>query len=263
MLAERKIVAAVHRECEHARVAGKDFSGAVALVHVEVDDQHARRQRLRLHRARRDRGVVEDAEPFAVPAMRVMGAAGEIDAATGCERAAAGGERCTGGTPRALDHGRRPRKADAFLRAPVERPAADGGDVGRVVRTRKLRIRGSRRETQPVAGDRGHALAQRRVLAHRKPMAGRQRQYVVVGVVDQHSVDSSQLTVGSRIAALWWPVARHRGAATAGVLWQFRPTLRMVNSTDTIVDRRPRGAKIARKAQQQLSTVNCQLTPDS
>src|SRR5260221_1451487 len=103
-LAERKVSAAVHREREHGRVAGKNGGRAVALVDVEVDDQDAFDATLRLHRARGDRGVVEDAEAFAEVAMGVVRAAGEVDAATAGECAPASREGRAGGSARTLHH---------------------------------------------------------------------------------------------------------------------------------------------------------------
>ena len=114
------------------------------------------------------------------------------------ERAATGGDRRARGAPRALDHCRRPRKADALHGPRVQRSRADGRDVGRVMGARKLDIGRGRRNAHEVGRAVRDPFAQRRVLAHREAMAGRQRQDEVVGVVDQHSVDSCQLTVSSR-----------------------------------------------------------------
>ena len=60
------------REREDRLVAREDRRGAVALVHVAVDDGDALQSRLRLQRARRDRRVVEDAEALAPVAEGVV-----------------------------------------------------------------------------------------------------------------------------------------------------------------------------------------------
>ena len=57
--------------------------------------------------------------------MCVVRAAREIDAAASLERAAARGHRRAGRAARPFDHRRRPRKADAPVRAGVERAAAE------------------------------------------------------------------------------------------------------------------------------------------
>ncbi len=75
-------------------------------MHVEVHDKRARGEPFDLHRAHRDRRVVEHAETLAMGAMRMMGAAREVHAAAGRQRAAAGRDRRAGGAARALDHRR-------------------------------------------------------------------------------------------------------------------------------------------------------------
>ena len=60
------------RRHQHLLVALEDVLGAVAVVHVEVDDRHAL-QAVRVDRvARGDRDVVEDAEPHRPCAACVM-----------------------------------------------------------------------------------------------------------------------------------------------------------------------------------------------
>ena len=74
-LAEREVLAAVHREREDVRLVGEDGRGAVALVHVEVDDRHAAHAALAPRPRGRDGQVVEDREARAVAAVRVVRAA--------------------------------------------------------------------------------------------------------------------------------------------------------------------------------------------
>src|SRR5207244_395794 len=65
LLLEGKVLGGVDIEGKHGVVVREDRGGAVPLVHVAIDDQDAARPALRLHRARGDCRVVEDAEPLA------------------------------------------------------------------------------------------------------------------------------------------------------------------------------------------------------
>jgi hypothetical protein len=65
-LAEGEVLRAVQREREHGRVVAEDRRRAVALVHVQVDDEHPQQRAvlavpLGLHQPRGHRHVVEDA----------------------------------------------------------------------------------------------------------------------------------------------------------------------------------------------------------
>ena len=77
-LPERKVVRAVQREREHRGLVPEDGGGAVALVHVAVDDRRARDGALAQQHGRRDRDVVEHAVAFAAIAEGVMRPAGEV-----------------------------------------------------------------------------------------------------------------------------------------------------------------------------------------
>ena len=125
---ERVLEGAHH---QHALVVGEDVLGAVAVVHVEVDDRDAL-EAVRLERVhRRDGDVVEDAEAHRPRARRVMPR--RAHAAERALRLAAGDEiggehRRAGGAQRRIpgvrvhrgvgvevhDAARRPRRADRF-----------------------------------------------------------------------------------------------------------------------------------------------------
>ena len=70
----------MQREREDRRIAAKDGGGAVALMHVAVDDRGARDDAVALQHRRGDRDVVEHAVALAAVAKGVVGAAGEVGA---------------------------------------------------------------------------------------------------------------------------------------------------------------------------------------
>ena len=82
-----------------------------------------------LQDARGDRDVVEDAVAFAAIGERMMRAAGQVGGDAVVERGARRGDRRADRSPRALDHLRRPRKADAPLDLRAQRAVGDGVDV--------------------------------------------------------------------------------------------------------------------------------------
>ena len=68
----------MHRKREHGGVVSEDGGGAVALVHVEVDDRDAARVLVALQDARGDGDVVEDAEALAAIGERMVRASRKI-----------------------------------------------------------------------------------------------------------------------------------------------------------------------------------------
>ena len=77
-LPHRVVVLLVHREGEHARVALEDEGGAVAVVHVEIDDGGALDAPFLQH-ANRDRHVVQRTEAFAVIRKGVVESAADMN----------------------------------------------------------------------------------------------------------------------------------------------------------------------------------------
>ncbi len=196
LLAKRKIVTPVQRDREDLRVVREDRGGAVPLMDVEIDDERPRHSPLRLQDTYRDGGVVEHAETLAERTVRVVRSPREVDAAAGGQCRAARGKRRPSRASRALHHCRRPGKTDAPQRRRVQRAGSHGAHVGRIVRERELGVGRRVGHRQQIGSDGGDALAQCRVLAHRKAMAGREREYEVVGAEDAHCrVETGEVAV--------------------------------------------------------------------
>ena len=62
LLPDREIGAAMQGQGEDRRIAGKDGGGAVALMHVAIDDQGPANRPFRLQGPNRHRDIVENAE---------------------------------------------------------------------------------------------------------------------------------------------------------------------------------------------------------
>ena len=69
----------MQRQGEHVRVARKDGSGAIALVHIEVDHEGATGPAQVLRLAHRHGHVIEHAEPAALPGPGMVGTTREVD----------------------------------------------------------------------------------------------------------------------------------------------------------------------------------------
>ena len=84
LLAERKVLLAVHGEGEDGVVVPKDGRRAIALVHIEVDDRHPKwlsrmcSGPFGLHQPSGDRGVIEDTKATALIGIRMVGAPSQI-----------------------------------------------------------------------------------------------------------------------------------------------------------------------------------------
>ena len=84
LFAEWKIVRAVQRDREDRRFVVKDCCGAVALMHVAIDDGGAHDRAIAQQNRRRDRDVVENAVGFTAVAKGMVRAAGEVGGDAGC-----------------------------------------------------------------------------------------------------------------------------------------------------------------------------------
>ena len=104
-LQRRVIARGVDREREDIRIARADFGRAVALMHIEIDDQHGPNTCNRLCVTRCDHRIIEDTVAAAARMRRMMGAAGQIDRDAVTQRIEQGRTGCTGRAPTALDHG--------------------------------------------------------------------------------------------------------------------------------------------------------------
>ena len=148
---------------------------AVALMHVEVDHEHALQAARGAQRAGRGDDVVEEAEAAAAVGKRVMRAAAEVRARAVGERRRRGLQRGADRAPGALDERRRPGQSERPQLVSRELAALGSLDpVGRV-REQQLGARRGARVLHLEARLQRRALAQQRVLAQRKAMAGRQR----------------------------------------------------------------------------------------
>ena len=189
LLAEGKILRAVHGEGEDALVAGEDGRGAVALVHVEIDDHRAIDEPLALQHPRRDGEVVEHAETVTVVGEGVVRAAGEVAAEAVAQRLAGGGHGAEDAGARAGDQPFAPGKAQPPQRRAVEGAREDGVEiVGRVGEEQRGAIH-QPRLLQLVRGQHPfleQPLAQQLVLGHGEAVPRRQRDLEVVAVERAH-----------------------------------------------------------------------------
>src|SRR6185437_8164057 len=136
-----------------------------------------------------DGAVVEHAIALAMIAEGVMRAASQIYGDTIAQRGTASGQRGSARAPRAFDHFRRPRKADPLLLDRGQLPGGDPFKILEVMGPQQLFVGSRGRQLQSVATTQSGVLnapSQERVLLHRKPMPGWQRENVVVGVEDLH-----------------------------------------------------------------------------
>jgi hypothetical protein len=193
LLAERKVLRAMQRQGEDRRVVPEDGGGAVALVHVEVDDRDRQRRAsarapvLRLHQPRRDGRIVEDAEAAAPLSRRMVRAAGQVRRDALAQGRARRRDRGTDGAPRAIDHPLTPGEADLAHRARIDAAGRDRGDVGGAVREGEFAIRGRRGFGEPDQRQLGlQTVPQQLVLGRREAVAGRQRQRGPHGMEDLH-----------------------------------------------------------------------------
>ncbi len=167
----------MHREGEQVGFAAQAIGGAVALVHVEVDDQRPADRALALQGEGRHRDVVEDAEPPPPVAPAVVAAARGTAGKAAPERQPRGEQRAAGRGERAPRHPGIDRQADRPLDRAGHRPGDDLLDIDRVMgEADQVRARGLRDHEavghQAAGRDRGGELP---VLAHREAVALRQR----------------------------------------------------------------------------------------
>ena len=112
-LARRVVALGVQRQGEDVGAAGEDAGGAVALVDVAVDDEHAGDEALVEQRLGGDGDVVEDAEAGAAVGAGVVRAAGHVAGEPVLEREAGGEQRAGGGEEGAAGDGGGVGQADA------------------------------------------------------------------------------------------------------------------------------------------------------
>ncbi len=68
----------MHRECKYARIVLKNKGGAVALMHIEIDNQGGTDEGLGLEDFESDRQIVKDTKPRPIARKRMVSAASGI-----------------------------------------------------------------------------------------------------------------------------------------------------------------------------------------
>ena len=202
-LARGVVALGVEREGEDVGAAGEDARGAVALVHVAVDDEDAGDDALVEERLGGDGHVVEDAVAGAALGAGVVRAAGHVAGDPVLEREAGGEERAgrreegaagDGGGVGQAD-GARLGGGEGLVRHPLDvRERVDGGDAGDAGGGGGEEA--ARGRQQPARDER---LAQVAVLRHREGVAGAERRHVV-GVEDDGQRHASG-GVGSTVSS--------------------------------------------------------------
>ena len=193
-LAEGVVLRAVHREGEHVGVVGEDGGGAVAVMHVEIDDERAADPAGALEDADRDGDVVEHAEAFGPAGHGVVRAAGEVAREPLGERHQRGVDRPLHGDAGAPDERWAPRQPHPpFLVAALCAPRQFIEVVPRVDE-QQVRPVGLARRNHVLRSD--HAFAEQqpmqcREFPHREGVARRERHEVVVAVRDAHDSEDS------------------------------------------------------------------------
>jgi hypothetical protein len=179
----------VDREGEHRLVAGEDRGGAVALVHVAIDDRDPLQARFALHGAGGDRGVVEDAEALAPVAEGMVRAAGEIRRPPPRQRLARRGQGRAARSPRSLHHALRPGKSDRADLRLAERAGNHSPQVLWTMCARDLRVARGFGHAEVVIHKltrSEQARAQPLILPHREAMLRRQRKDENVAIKQCH-----------------------------------------------------------------------------
>jgi hypothetical protein len=178
--AERVVRAAVERERVAARVPREQLRRAVALVDVAVDDKRAAERAVGPQRGDRHDDVVEQAVAAALRVRRVVRAAAEVHAEASFERVARGVDRPLRRPAAALDELGRPREPERALLAPRELAAPHPREVVGVVHHRQQLPRGRLGRVHRPEALALDGLAQQAVLRQREPVAGGEREAVLV-----------------------------------------------------------------------------------
>ncbi len=179
----------MQRERERARVGSEDVGGAVALVHVAVDHQHALGEPVAAQRGDRHGDVVEEAVAARERVPGMVRAAAEVQRHAVLQRMPCRRDRAGDRPAPALDQLGRPRQPEAALLAHRQPTVADAREQVAVVhraqllppdRARLVQLAGAH---EPVRDD---ALREQLVLVERELVARRQREAPAVVGPDVH-----------------------------------------------------------------------------
>ncbi len=194
-------------EGEHRWVVGENFSRAVALVYVAVEQEHPLGQSFGLSGSGGYRHIVEDAKAGAAVGPCVVGAAGQVDANAFAKGRPHSGQRAANGTMRPFDHPGRPREANAADLLGRQLSSFHSAQVFNGVHPKKFLVGSPRGFMQLIVGQhslRSHPTPQLGILGHWEAMAGRKRQHEGVGVKCLHLKDCTLDNINLGCLPLAW-----------------------------------------------------------
>ena len=186
-LACREVLLAVQGHGDRLRLVFQQARGAVALMHVAVEDQHPLHASCREQVAGDHRQVVEDAEARGEVVVRVVRATGQVAGQAMPQRQFGGQQRAAHGAHGTPRQGVAPGQAEAALILRRQLAGHVAGDVVRAVHQGQD-LRRAQLGAQQF-GIRGQAtgdqvIAQQAELLHGETVPGREGRAVVL-VVDQ------------------------------------------------------------------------------
>ena len=184
-LASREVLAAVHGKRKDIRRVGERDRGAVAVVHIQVDDEHVPGEALAAEEGGGHGEVVEDAKARAEAGMGVVRAAGEVAREAVLEGEPCGEDRPAHGGFRAVDQPLGPGQADAPHRVSRQLPGRECRYIVRVVDQRQHVVAGPLGgvERTGLRHARFHQHVSQQVeLRHGKAMPLRQRRDVPIAM---------------------------------------------------------------------------------
>ena len=169
-------------EREDVGVTFENLGGAVALVHVQINDRRALNAAFRTQPLNGHCNIVEHAEAGAFGAKCMMRPAGQIASPTGVESVAGCAECPADGCQCALYQGFGPWESDTpdggFRESAIQKIA----DVGRVMREFDYLRIGEWSSFEAEAAIAGEQIAQHPVFRHRELVAGGKRDGLMVAI---------------------------------------------------------------------------------
>jgi len=195
-LAGREILLAMQRHRDRIRNLLENPRGAVALVDVAIEDQHAPDSAAFQQRQRDDGEVVEDAEAGRMIVMGMVRAAGQVAGQAVPKREVGRQQRAADRPHGALRKFRAPRQTQAAQLFTAHVACAVALDIAAIMSQREDLGRTQLRANQSLvsrqaAGDK--VVAQQAKLFHGETVARRQRQHELIRVKDLHEADCAGL----------------------------------------------------------------------